>query len=88
MRDNNHFVRGGYRCGYQAIPLPEAPEPEQPTQVLDLVAALNASVEKAKASRREGTGPTEVHKLPKPKKKTAAKKQQAKKTTGRRPRSA
>ncbi|MCC5480489.1 hypothetical protein [Streptomyces barringtoniae] len=52
------------------------------------MAALNASVEKAKASRREGTGPTEVHKLPKPKKKTAAKKQQAKKTTGRRPRSA
>ncbi|MGV4989065.1 Ku protein, partial [Streptomyces sp. NRAIS3] len=29
-------------------PLPEAPEPEQPAQVLDLMAALNESVQKAK----------------------------------------
>ncbi|MET7690519.1 Ku protein [Streptomyces sp. NPDC005483] len=33
--------------------LPEAPEPEQPAQVLDLMAALNQSVEKARASRGE-----------------------------------
>ncbi|MGW0206701.1 non-homologous end joining protein Ku [Streptomyces sp. NPDC003233] len=74
-------------------PLPEAPEPEQPTQVLDLMAALNESVQKAKASRAQGSGPAEVHELPKPKKKAAAKKQPAKKTTAkkttrRRPRSA
>ncbi|MEV6115786.1 Ku protein [Streptomyces sp. NPDC052109] len=74
-------------------PLPEAPEPEQPTQVLDLMAALNESVAKAKASRAQGAGPAEVHELPKPKKKATAKKQPAKKTTAkkttrRRPRSA
>ncbi|QLJ03099.1 Ku protein [Streptomyces sp. NEAU-sy36] len=79
-------------------PLPEAPEPEQPAQVLDLMAALQESVTKAKASRDEHTEPAEVHELPPPKKKTATKKQpakkaQAKKTTakkasGRRSRSA
>ncbi|MFI0233787.1 Ku protein [Streptomyces sp. NPDC017086] len=74
-------------------PLPQAPEPEEPAKVLDLMAALQESVQKAKASRSEGAGPAEVHELPKPKKKRAAKKQPAKKTTakktpGRRPRSA
>ncbi|MFG2603190.1 Ku protein [Streptomyces sp. NPDC048514] len=54
----------------ESRPLPEAPEPEEPAQVLDLTAALNASVEKAKATREE-TGPAEVHELPKPKKATA-----------------
>ncbi|MEU1408198.1 Ku protein [Streptomyces sp. NPDC005728] len=76
-------------------PLPEAPEPEEPGQVLDLMAALNASVERAKASRGESA---EVHELAKPKKKAAAQRQPAekavakkttvKKTSGRRPRSA
>ena len=73
-------------------PLPEAPEPEQPAQVLDLMAALQDSVAKAKASRGEDA---DVHELPKKKtaaKKGAAKKQPAKKTTAkktaRRPRSA
>ncbi|MFE8948156.1 Ku protein [Streptomyces sp. NPDC007856] len=74
-------------------PLPEAPEPEQPTAALDLMAALNESVQKAKAARSAGTRPTEVHELPEPTKKAAAKKQPAKKaagkkTAGRRPRSA
>ncbi|MFF4692212.1 Ku protein [Streptomyces sp. NPDC001307] len=79
-------------------PLPEAPAPEAPAEVLDLMAALNASVEKAKATRGQGAGSAEVHELPKPKKKAAAKKQPAKKatakkatakkTSGRRPRSA
>ncbi|MQY40394.1 Non-homologous end joining protein Ku [Streptomyces sp. RB17] len=78
-------------------PLPEAPAPEAPAQVLDLMAALNASVEKAKATRGEGAGPAEVHELPKPKKaaakkqpakKAAAKKTTAKRMSGRRPRSA
>ncbi|MFI2208033.1 hypothetical protein ACH47Z_47015 [Streptomyces sp. NPDC020192] len=73
-------------------PLSTAPEPEQPAQVLDLMTALNESVQKAKASRTGSAGPAQVHELPKPKKKTAAKKQPAKKaakkTTGRRPRSA
>ncbi|WP_327187322.1 hypothetical protein [Streptomyces sp. NBC_01334] len=63
-------------------PLPEAPEPEKPGRVLDLMAALEESVSEAKSSRGEDA---DVHELPKPKKKTAAKK-----TTGhrQRPRSA
>lgn len=78
-------------------PFPGAPEPEQPAQVLDLMAALNESVQKVKASRGEGTGPAEVHELPKPKKtvakkqptkKVVAKKATAKKATGRKPKSA
>lgn len=76
-------------------PLPEAPEPEAPAQVLDLMAALQESVAKAREARGEDA---DVHELPKPKKKTAAKKTTAKKqpakkttakkSTGRRPRSA
>ncbi|MFJ2841728.1 Ku protein [Streptomyces griseofuscus] len=75
-------------------PLPEAPEPEQPAQILDLMSALQESVSKAKASRGQDAGPAEVHELPAPKKKTAAKKQPARKktaaskTSGSRPRSA
>ncbi|MET8612411.1 MULTISPECIES: non-homologous end joining protein Ku [Streptomyces] len=79
-------------------PLPEAPEPEQPAQVLDLMAALQESVTKAKASRDDHAEPAEVHELPTPKKKAATKKQPAKKapakknaakkTSGRRSRSA
>ncbi|MDH6493574.1 Ku protein [Streptomyces sp. SAI-127] len=72
-------------------PLPEAPEPEQPGKVLDLMAALNESVQQAKASRGEGA---DVHEMPKkktakkqPAKRTAAKKT-TKKTTARRSRSA
>ncbi|MFE4414669.1 hypothetical protein [Streptomyces sp. NPDC056821] len=53
------------------------PEPEaEPGQVLDLMAALNASVQRAKASR--GEGEADVHEMPVPKKK-AAKKQSARK---------
>ncbi|MFF1443316.1 Ku protein [Streptomyces sp. NPDC058295] len=76
-------------------PLPEMPEPEMPGRVLDLMAALEESVSKAKASRGESA---DVHELPRPKKKTAAKKtaarkqptkkSAAKKTGTRRPRSA
>ncbi|MFF7764297.1 non-homologous end joining protein Ku [Streptomyces griseorubiginosus] len=72
-------------------PLPDAPEPEQPGKVLDLMAALNESVQQAKASRGEDA---DVHEMPKktakkqPVKKTTAKKTTAKKTTARRPRSA
>ncbi|KQX77056.1 MULTISPECIES: Ku protein [unclassified Streptomyces] len=58
-------------------PLPEAPEPEQPGRVLDLMAALEESVSKAKASRGEDA---DVHELPK---KTAAKKTTAKKAAGK-----
>ncbi|MFE9446098.1 hypothetical protein ACFYO2_46010 [Streptomyces sp. NPDC006602] len=58
--------------------LPEMPEPEKPAQVLDLMAALNESVEKAKASRGEDA---DVHEMPKKTAaKKAAKKQPAKKT--------
>ncbi|MER5995449.1 hypothetical protein [Streptomyces viridosporus] len=49
----------------------------EPGQVLDLMAALNASVQKARASR--GEGEAEVHELPKKK---------AAKQAARRPRSA
>ncbi|MFJ9808961.1 hypothetical protein ACIRTB_12070 [Streptomyces sp. NPDC101158] len=45
------------------------------------MAAPEASVAKAKASRGEAGGPATVHKMPAPKKKTAAKKTAAKKTT-------
>ncbi|WP_405863661.1 hypothetical protein [Streptomyces sp. NBC_00005] len=79
--------------------LPEAPEPERPGQVLDLMAALQESVEKSKAARGENAGSGAVHELPKKKAaaKKAARKQPAKKTaekkttakkTGRRPRGA
>ncbi|MFE9451599.1 Ku protein [Streptomyces sp. NPDC006739] len=64
-------------------PLPEAPEPEQPTQVLDLMAALNESVQKDKASRAGSAGPAQVHELPEPNKKEAAKKTAAKKTAAK-----
>ncbi|MCW8102660.1 non-homologous end joining protein Ku [Streptomyces tauricus] len=60
---------------------PEAPAPEAPAgKVVDLMAALEASVKKARASR--GEGDADVHELH-PKKKTAAKKTAtaAKKTT-------
>jgi DNA end-binding protein Ku len=80
-------------------PLPQAPTDEDTGgKVFDLMAALNESVAKAKASRGEGTA--DVHELPKKKamaKKTPAKKQPAKKAaakktakkaSGRRPRSA
>ncbi|WP_369274539.1 Ku protein [Streptomyces sp. R11] len=67
-------------------PLPEAPEPEKPGQLVDLMSALQESVQKAKASRGEDA---EVHEMPK---KKAAKKQPAKKAaakkTARKPRSA
>jgi len=69
-------------------PLPEAEAPEEPGKVLDLMAALQESVSKVRASRGEDA---EVHEMPKPKK-TAAKKQPAKKaakkSAGRRPKSA
>ncbi|MFF4902891.1 Ku protein [Streptomyces sp. NPDC001068] len=53
--------------------LPEVPEPENPAgKVLDLMAALRESVDKAKASRGEETGAdAEVHEMPA--KKTTAK---------------
>ncbi|MEV0981836.1 hypothetical protein [Streptomyces sp. NPDC049915] len=79
-------------------PLPQAPEPEEPAQVLDRMAALNASVDKARESRGEHGAEAEVHELPKPKKKavekkaaakkTAAKKTATKKASSRKPRSA
>lgn len=57
--------------------LPEAPEPEQPGKILDLMSALNQSVAQAREARGE---PAEVHEMPKrPKKKATAKKPAAKK---------
>ncbi|MFF3354088.1 Ku protein [Streptomyces sp. NPDC002917] len=83
--------------------LPESAEGEaqQPAQVVDLMAALNASVQRAKESRGETDDHATVHEM-KPRKKAAAKKTAkkapakkaaAKKTTGkkaagRKPRSA
>ncbi|WP_351234289.1 Ku protein [Streptomyces sp. NPDC002133] len=73
---------------------PAAPEAEeQPAgTVVDLMAALNASVQEAKERRGE---PATVHEMPKKKatakkttKQAAAKKAPAKKTSGRKPRSA
>jgi DNA end-binding protein Ku len=76
--------------------LPKLEEPEETGQLVDLMAALSESVQKARASRGEDA---EVHELPKkeaakkqPAKKATAKKTTkkaaAKKTSGRRPRSA
>ncbi|MEU5314055.1 hypothetical protein [Streptomyces sp. NPDC021562] len=64
----------------------EAPEPEQPAgKVLDLMAALQESVDKVKASHGEGTGTdAQVHEMPT--KKTAVKKTASKKTAARKPR--
>ncbi|MFC4502952.1 MULTISPECIES: Ku protein [Streptomyces] len=62
--------------------LPEVPEPERPGEVLDLMAALNESVQKAKAARGEDTEPAKTSK------KAAAKKTPAKKASQRKPRSA
>jgi DNA end-binding protein Ku len=75
---------------------PKLEEPEEKTgQLVDLMAALTESVQKARASRGEDA---DIHELPKkaakkqPAKKTAAKKTTkkaaVKKTSGRRPRSA
>ncbi|GAA2417550.1 Ku protein [Streptomyces mauvecolor] len=86
-------------------PAPVAGEtPEPAGQVVDLMAALNASVEAARTARGENTENAVVHDLPKkraaktaadktPAKKTTARKAAAKKTatkksTGRKPRSA
>jgi DNA end-binding protein Ku len=73
---------------------PKLEEPEETGQLVDLMAALSESVQKARASRGEDA---EVHELPKktakkqPAKKATAKKTTkkaaAKKTSGRRPRS-
>ncbi|MER6919828.1 Ku protein [Streptomyces spiralis] len=58
---------------------PAAPEPEaEPGRVLDLMAALNESVARAKASCGD-VGEAQVHEMPAPKKKAAAKKQPGKK---------
>ncbi|CUW33287.1 non-homologous end joining protein Ku [Streptomyces reticuli] len=72
----------------EAKPLPETPAPEQPAPVLDLMAALQQSVQKAKTARGQDTSPAEVHELPKKKaaaKKQPAKKAAAKKTTAKSP---
>ncbi|MFJ9824906.1 hypothetical protein ACIRSU_11070 [Streptomyces sp. NPDC101160] len=63
-------------------PAPVAGEEEAPAQVVDLMAALEASVAKAKESRGEPGGPATVHEMPKPKK-TAAKKTPAKKASSK-----
>ncbi|MFE6713864.1 Ku protein [Streptomyces sp. NPDC057695] len=64
---------------------PAAPEAErgEAAPVVDLMAALEASVAKAKESRGESGGPATVHEMPKPKKTAAAKKTAAKKTSAR-----
>lgn len=64
--------------------LPEAPEPEQPGKILDLMAALNESVAQAREAREARGEPAEVHEMPRqPKKEATAKKPAAKKPTSR-----
>ncbi|MFE7709145.1 Ku protein [Streptomyces sp. NPDC057486] len=77
---------------------PAEGEAQQPGQLVDLMAALNASVEKAREARGETGERATVHEMtPRKKtvatkkttaKKTPAKKAAAKKTAGRKPRSA
>lgn len=65
---------------------PHAPEGEEAApagKVVDLMAALEESVAKAKEARGETGKPATVHEMPKPKKKAAAKKAPAKKTAAR-----
>lgn len=63
--------------------LPATPEPAEPSgQVVDLMAALQESVQKAKTARGEDA---DIHDLPKTKK-TTAKKKTATKTSSRKPR--
>ncbi|MER7841906.1 Ku protein [Streptomyces sp. NPDC096040] len=80
--------------------LPQAPEPEKPAgKVLDLMAALQESVDKAKASRGDTGTEAQGHEMPAKKKtakttakktaaakETASKKGTAKKTAARKPR--
>ncbi|MER7960298.1 Ku protein, partial [Streptomyces sp. NPDC096030] len=61
-------------------PAPVAGEPEPAGQVVDLMAALEESVAKAKEARGETGEHATVHEMPKPKKKTTAKKTATKKT--------
>ncbi|MFF4227995.1 hypothetical protein [Streptomyces sp. NPDC001820] len=79
--------------------LPKAAGAAEPAgQVVDLMTALNASVEQAKEARGESGEHATVHEMPKKAKKapaqtkaakkTAAKKTAAKKTAGRKPQSA
>ncbi|MFI5635332.1 Ku protein [Streptomyces sp. NPDC051664] len=83
------------------LPEPAEGEEQQPGQVVDLMAALNASVQRAKASRGESDEHGTVHEMtPRkkaaakktakkaPAKKAAAKKTTGKKAAGRKPRSA
>ncbi|MFD9003742.1 Ku protein [Streptomyces sp. NPDC059582] len=65
---------------HKTLPVVSGPQ-EEPGRVLDLMAALQESVDKAKASRVEGEA--EVHELAKPKKKTAATKTGTKKESAR-----
>lgn len=80
---------------------PTEGEAPQPSQVLDLMAALNASVQRARESRGETGEHATVHEMKSrkraaakktakkaPAKKAAAKKTTAKKTSSRKPRSA
>ncbi|MFE1383513.1 Ku protein [Streptomyces sp. NPDC058740] len=60
-------------------PAPVAGEEAEPAQVVDLMAALEQSVAKARESRGETSGPGTVHEMPAPKKKAAAKKTAGKK---------
>ncbi|MEU6934442.1 Ku protein [Streptomyces sp. NPDC046374] len=64
-------------------PAPVAGEEAPAAPVVDLMAALEASVAKARETRRESGGPGTVHEMPKPAKKTAAKTTPAKKTSAK-----
>ncbi|RVU14810.1 Ku protein [Streptomyces antnestii] len=75
----------------KGTPTPQAAEPKAPAgEVVDLMAALHESVQKAKASRGESTEDATVHPMTKkavtkkaPEKKPVAKKAAVKKTTGK-----
>ena len=64
-------------------PAPIASEEAPSAPVVDLMAALQASVAQAKEARGETGGPATVHEMPKPKKKAAAKKTTAKKAAAK-----
>ncbi|WP_405476377.1 hypothetical protein [Streptomyces sp. NBC_00009] len=96
MRHCRSYQRSGAMKWARGKEPPHAEEKEAPTgAVVDLMAALQESVQKAKASRGESGDHATVHELPKkeaaakkPAKKTAAKKTTAKKASARRARGA
>ncbi|MFD7325653.1 hypothetical protein ACFV9D_31995 [Streptomyces sp. NPDC059875] len=67
------------KAEHREPPAPESEEAPPAGKVVDLMAALEESVLKAKAARSEAGGRATVHEMPQPKNKAAAKRAPARK---------